>query len=242
MKPSIRPLVKKEVISSLNSAAAYLSALFFLILGALWYLRIHNFAARDYASFREYFSIFPLLFIILIPALTMRVWAEERRSGTDELLLTMPYTPGQLVIGKFLGAYAIFLTIILLTVPMILLLVRMGDFDPGQILTQYIGVLLLGAASISLGIFISALVNNQISAFLVTVTALLLLTVVFDAARWSASLPGWLASFLRYFSVNAHFESFARGVIDTRDLAFFLIGSSVFMYANRLSLEIRKWS
>jgi ABC-2 type transport system permease protein len=239
-RPSLVPLVKKELRTSLNSASSYLAAIFFLTLGSLWFLRIHNFAARDYASFREFFSIFPLLFIVLIPLLTMKIWADERRGGTIEILFSMPYRMWQLVLGKFLGAFLQFAVIMLLTLPLILILSQLGDFDFGQILIQYVGVLLLGAASISMGQWISALSGNQITAALISISAMLLFILVFDAI--AGAMRGFFSDLLRYFSLSSHFNSFARGVLDSRDLSFFILMTMLFLYLNARSLLLKKWS
>ncbi len=241
IRSNVAALIKKELASGLNNPAPYLAGILFLVFSWLWFMRIFNFAARDYASFREFFSLFPLLFVLLIPPLTMRLWAEERRSGTVELLLTMPYTTGQLVLGKFFGTYFQFVCIILLTTPTVMILRNLGDFDTGQIFTQYIGVFLMGASYISMGQFISVTCKNQITAALISIGAMLLSSLVFSALAGAAALPSWLNAGLRYLSTTSHFESFARGVVDTRDLVFFLLSSAVFLYLNRAVLLLRKW-
>ena len=234
------PLVRKEIQSGLNNVSSYLAAAFFLLFSSVWFLNIYGFAVRDYASFRQYFTIFPLLFVILIPMLTMRSWAEENKSGTSELLLTMPYKSWQLVIGKFIGTYAVFKIVVLLTIPLIFILQFLGNFSFGPVFTQYLGVLLLGAGTIALGQFVSSLFKNQITAALITITALLLFTLILQIL--SSTLPaGWLSAILSYFSLSNHFESFARGVLDSRDLFFFVIFTAFFLYLNSMVIIFRKW-
>ena len=234
------PLVKKEVQSGLNNVSSYLAAAFFLLFSSVWFLNITNFAAQDYASFRQYFTIFPILFVILIPMLTMRSWAEENKSGTSELLLTMPYKSWQLVTGKFFGTYAVFKTIILLTIPLIFILQFLGDFSLGPILTQYLGVFFLGAGAIALGQFVSSLFKNQITAALITIAILLLFTLVFELMSSTLSVT-WLADILSYFSLSHHFESFARGILDSRDVFFFTLFTLFFLYLNTMVIIFRKW-
>ncbi len=236
----IGPLITKEIQSGLNNISSYLAAIFFLLFSSIWYLNVYNFAARDYASFRAYFSMFPILFILLVPMLTMKSWAEESKSGTSELLLTMPYTSWQLVLGKFAGTYMVFKVIILLTLPLIFTLQFLGNFSIGPIFTQYLGVMLLGAFAIALGQCISSLFKNQITAGLISITILLLFTLIFEllAANLSNS---FLANILTYLSLNHHFSSFARGVLDSRDLFFFLIYTVFFLYLNTMVVILRKW-
>ena len=237
--PQLFPLIKKEMRSGLNNVSFYLAAAFFLLFSSVWFLNIYNFALRDFASFREYFSIFPLLFVILIPMLTMKSWAEENKSGTSELLLTMPYASWHLVAGKFLGTYGAFAIITLLTLPLIVILQFLGNFSLGPIFTQYFGVFLLGASAVALGQFISSLFKNQITAALITIAALLLFTMVFEVL--ATSLPTWIATIFNYFSLSYHFESFARGVVDSRDLLFFGTFTGLFLYLNSMVIIFRKW-
>ena len=190
--------------------------------------------------FASFLPFSPLLFIILIPMLTMRSWAEENKSGTSELLLTMPYKSWQLVIGKFFGTYAVFKIVILLTIPLVFILQFLGDFSFGPVFTQYLGVLFLGAGTIALGQFVSSLFKNQITAALITIALLLLFTLLFETL--ASTLPGgWLATILTYFSLSHHFESFARGVLDSRDLFFFIIFTALFLYLNNMVIIFRKW-
>lgn len=240
LQSAFLPLVKKEIQSGLNTVSFYLAAVFFLLFSSVWFLNIYDFAARDYASFREYFSIFPLLFVVLIPMLTMRSWAEEIKSGTSEILLTMPFTGWQLVFGKFFALFVVFKTIILLTIPLIFILQFLGDFSLGPIFTQYLGVFFLGASSIALGQFVSSLFKNQITAALITITVLLFFTLVFQTLTANLS-GGLLAAVLSYLSLSHHFESFARGVLDSRDIFFFLIFTGFFLYLNIMVIIFRKW-
>ncbi|AHC15004.1 ABC transporter permease [Salinispira pacifica] len=245
MKNPVQPvisLVRKELRSMLNGPSAYVVALFFLVFSSVWFLRIHQFAARDYASFREFFSVLPFFNILMIPLLTMRVWAEEYRSGTGEILFTLPFSGFQLVLGKFLAVLLLYTIIVLLTLPMLLILSALGDFAYGPLFTQYLGSLLLGAASISLGLWISSLTWNQVSAGLITMAFLLMFTLLFQALQELTATPDWMAGLFRYFSLNYRIDSFSKGVLDSRDFGFFVLMTVLFLYANAIVIRLRKWS
>lgn len=233
-------LVKKEIRSYLNSAIAYIVVVFFLVFTSVWLFYIQQFFALDRASLRPYFSIFPIVFILLLPALTMRAWAEENKVGTVELLVTYPFREHQLVLGKYLGAMALFGAMVVLTLPVPISLLRFGDFEGGQILGEYVGVLLLGSAGISIGLFISSSTNNQITAFLLSVVVLLMLTLIGEANAM-IDLPDALRDFVAYVSLSAHFENLVRGVIDSRDVVYFGLVTFTFLYLNTKLLVFRKW-
>ncbi len=242
MKRPLFPLIRKELTTSLNNAFAYMVAVIFLVFSSLWFLNINNFAANDYASFRKFFGIFPILYVFLIPVLTMRVWAEEQRSGTVELLLTMPYTARQLVLGKFIANLLYFSALMLLTLPMVFILSFTGDFSPGVIFSEYLGVLLLGALGISIGLFFSSISSNQIAAALLTLVVLLFFIAGLDALSYNSTFPAWLSGLIHFLSLNFHYDSFAKGVVDSRDLLFFVVATALFLYLNSMVLIFRKWS
>ncbi|MDR0641739.1 MAG: ABC transporter permease, partial [Treponema sp.] len=207
----------------------------------IWLFYFQRFFARDIASLRSWFAAFPLAFIIVIPAITMKSWAEERRGGTLELLLTMPFSGWNLVLGKFaavLGALVVFL---LLTLPLPLSILPLGDFDAGLIIGEYLGILLLGASASSLGLFFSSFCRNQAGAFLGGVVILLIVTLVNQVPQ-VLNLPLPLAEFINFFSLTFHFESFSRGILDSRDMAFFILSTLLFLFLNTQALLFRKWS
>lgn len=234
------PLLRREVLSYLNSPIAYVVAVFFLAFTSVWFFFIQQFVAQNVASLRAYFTIMPIIFILLIPAITMRSWAEERKLGTAELLLTLPYREGEIVIGKFLGVFALLATVLALTIPVPLSVGPLGDFETGQIIGQYIGVLLLGAAGIAIGLFLSAFSANQITAFILTAVVLLFLTLL-NQVTLLADLPPAIASLVNYLSIGHHFRAFERGLVDTRDVVFYLGMTFLFLYLNTKVLVYRKW-
>ena len=236
----LMPLLRREVLSYLNSPIAYVVAVFFLVFTSVWFFFIQQFVAQNVASLRAYFTIMPVIFILLIPALTMRSWAEERKLGTAELLLTLPYREGEVVFGKFLGVLALLASILVLTLPVPLSVGPLGDFETGQIVGQYIGVLLLGSAGIAIGLFLSAFSSNQITAFILTAVVLLFMTLL-NQVTLVADLPPAVASVVNYLSIGYHFRSFARGLVDTRDVVFYLGTTYLFLYLNTKVLVYRKW-
>jgi ABC-2 type transport system permease protein len=170
----------------------------------------------------------------------MRSWAEERRQGTAELLLTLPVRERELVAGKFAAAGALLLVLVVLTLPLPLSLLPFGAFEPGQIAMEYLGVVLLGCAGIAAGQFVSALSANQISAFLFGAVFMLAITMVGQIST-VAVLPGWLAAAISWISFDYHFDSFSKGVLDTRDVLYFAVLTVGFLYFTTKVLFVRRF-
>jgi len=233
-------LIRKELHFYLNSAVAWTVVTVFLIFSAVWFFDISKFLAQNVASFRAFFVIMPFTFIALIPAITMRSWSEELRVGTYEVLLTMPYSQIQLVIAKFVAAMLLVVAMLVLSLVVPITVGFLGRFDVGIIVTEYLGVLFLAATEIALGMFISSLTKNQIVAFLGTMVILLFFTLL-DALTRGGSLPDWLVSGINFFALNSHFESFVKGILDTRDLIFFIASAVLFLFLCERRLVLRKW-
>ncbi|MCX7025423.1 MAG: ABC transporter permease [Spirochaetes bacterium] len=236
----ILSIVRREMTSYANSPAAYIFVLFFLVFCSVWFFFVRNFFARGDVSLREFFAVMPAVFTILVPALTMRLWAEEKRQGTYELLATMPFSEGELVAGKFMATMTLIAMATALTLPVPLLVSMFGQIDPGQVAGEYLGVLFMAAACASVGQFVSSAAGNQISAFIFTALALLCLTLLNQLNVW-LSLPAPVANALNYASINFHFESFVSGVVDTRDVGYFSLLSVLFLYLTAKELKMRKW-
>lgn len=239
MKPMLSVL-RREIRSYFNSPIAYIVIVAFLVFCASWLFYVTQFAAQDIASLRSYFAIMPVVFIALVPALTMRSWAEEFKLGTEELLLTLPYRETDLVLGKFLGAYGLLLFTLLLTVFVPLSVSPLGNFEAGEIAGEYLGIALLGAAAVAIGLFVSSISRNQISAFIFSAVVLLVLTLI-SQVNAVVDLPSWLAGVINYVSLQFHVQSFIRGVMDTRDLAYFVLVTALFLYLNTKTLVFRRW-
>jgi ABC-2 type transport system permease protein len=233
-------VARRELAAYFNSPVAYVVVIFFLVTTSAWFFYGGQFFAQDTASLRGYFSRWPLLFILLLPALTMRSWAEEHRQGTADLLLTLPFRERDLVLGKFAASLALLGIMTALTLPVPLSVAPLGFFDPGPILTQYAGVLLLGAAGLAAGQFVSSLSTNQISAFLFGVLFLLFITLV-GRLPSLLLLPGWLSAVLTWLSLDYHFDSFLKGLVDSRDVLYFLVFIVGFLVFSARVLFLRRF-
>lgn len=238
---NVLAVAKRELKSAFNSPVAYVVILGYLLFTGIYLYFISGFYSLGQADLRGYFSIMPFVLVFLVPALTMRSWAEERRLGTYELLLTLPFTEGQLVLGKFLSSFALAAITIALTIPVPLCASMLGSFDVGILVAQYAGVFLEAAAAIAIGEWISSLAKNQVSAFLGTVLILLALVLVDRVSSFFGS-RGIVAFLVNWLSLSYHFDSFSRGVIDSRDLAYYVSALVLFLYLSSWGLNRRKWS
>ena len=237
--PRALALTRKELYSWINSPALYGISVFFLLFVSIWFYYFQRFFAMDSASLRPFFSGFPMVFILVIPVMTMKAWAEEIKLGTSELLFTLPFSEWELVWGKFISSLSLLLGMIILTIPVPLTLLPLGFFDSGVIFTEYLGVLLLGISSIALGLFISAIVRTQGTAFLWSAVILLAMMLM---SNFSQALPRPIALFANFISLSFHFESFSRGLLDSRDIAFFLLSTGLFLFLNTQVILSRRWS
>jgi ABC-2 type transport system permease protein len=233
-------VARRELRSYFNSPVAYVIAAAFAVFCAIWFFFVQQFFARGLASLRAYFSIMPIALSVLLPALTMRSWAEERRLGTAELLLTLPFSEWQAVAGKYIASLAVFGAMVVLTLPVPFVVSGYGWFDPGQTTGEYVGLVFYGLAALATGQFVSSLCKNQISAFLGAAGILITLSLL-DRALSFADFPGPVAALLAYASLGFHFDGFARGLIDTRDLFYFIAAASLFLVATVRVLTARKW-
>ena len=230
---SILVIAKRELGSYFGSPVAYVFLVIFLLLTGFFTFTAGQFFERGEASLGAFFGWHPWLYLVLVPAAGMRLWAEERRAGTLELLMTMPITPWQAIFGKFLASW-IFLGIALaLTFPVVLTANVLGSPDNGMIFAGYLGSLFLAGAYLAVTCLTSAMTRNQVVAFILSVVACLFLILagfnpVTDLmVRWAN--PAFIDT-VAAFSVVAHFDGFQKGVIDSRDLVYFLsvIGFSLF--------------
>ena len=238
---AIRTIARKELAGFFASPAAYLFVGAFLAATLFVVFWVETFFARGLADVRPMFQWMPVLLIFLVAALTMRSWAEERRAGTIELLLTAPVTPAELVLGKFAGAFALVAIALLLTLPLPLSVALLGPLDWGPVVGGYVAALALAAAYVAIGLAVSARTDNQIVS--------LIATVLVAGAFYLAGSPvltalagGRLGELMRAIGAGSRFESIARGVLDLRDLAYYLSLTGVFLIVNRLALERLRWA
>ncbi len=207
----ILTVARREIQGYFNSPVAWLFIMSFIAACGIFFFFVQGFFVADKADLRSCFSLMPAMFSFLIPALTMRLWAEEKKQGTYELLMTMPFSESDLVLGKYLATMAVLGLALFLTLPVPIMISAFGELDPGQILAEYIGVLLLASASSALGQMLSSFTKNQISAFIVSVIALSGLNLLSQISLW-LSIPALLSQALNWLSLNYHFKaSWIRG-------------------------------
>lgn len=239
-------IFRKELGAYFNSPQAYIFLIVFLIIGPALFLNLANggFFKAGQASLTGFFSFTPWLFLFLCPAIAMRIWAEEKRSGTQELLMTMPLRDWEVVLGKYLSTIFLLITALFFTLPLVYVVSHFADtqvpIDYAQIICGYLGTFLLGATILAISCCASALTVNQIVAFIIasSVTFLLIISGIPSLAD---TLPGPIATFLSKISLMSHFTSIYRGVIDLKDIVFYLSVIIFFLYINVRIIESRKW-
>ncbi|MDZ8119581.1 ABC transporter permease subunit [Pontiella agarivorans] len=220
----ILAVAKREWRAYFDSPVAYVFIIIFLMLAGFFTFSLAQFYEAGQADLNGFFQWHPWLYMILVPAVAMRLWAEERRSGTIELLFTVSVTPLQALLGKFLAAWLFMLLALLLTFPVPMTAAYLGSPDGGTIVSGYIGSGLLAGAYVAAGIFTSALTRNQVISFILAVVIGLFLILagyppVTDLlSRWA---PTWMVDGVASFSFMTHYETLQRGVIDLRDLIYF---------------------
>ncbi len=235
-------VARREFAAYFATPVATVFIVIFLVLAGSLTFTLGGFFSRGQADLIPFFSFVPWLFLFLVPALTMRLWAEERRLGTIELLLTLPITAGQAVVGKFLAAWAFCAVALALTFPLWLTVNFLGEPDNGVILTGYLGCLLVAGAYLAIGAAISALTRNQVIAFVLAVAACFLFAAAGSPVVTeflSAKLP-ILADVARGVSVNERFAGFTRGVISARDFLYFASFIGFWLFLNAVILEHKK--
>ncbi|MEW5863908.1 MAG: ABC transporter permease [Pseudomonadota bacterium] len=226
-------IARRELASYFTSPLAYVFLVIFLLLAGFFTFTAGAFFERGEASLAAFFAWHPWLYLVLVPAVGMRLWSEERRAGTLELLLTMPVTAAQAILGKFIASWIFLALALALTFPVVVTVNVLGDPDNGAIVAGYLGSLLLAGAYLAITSMTSAMTRSQVVAFILSVVLCLFLILagfspVTDLlARWAS--PAFVDA-VAAFSVITHFDGFQKGVIDSRDLAFFVsvIGFALF--------------
>jgi len=229
-------IAKKELASYFNSAIAYIFFTLFLTILSFLFFRVYFLVGR--VSVTQFFSFIPWVFLIFIPAITMKSWAEEKKTGTLEVLLSMPLTDTQLVIGKALSSTLFTFIALALSLIVPLLVSLTGNLDWGPVWSSYFGAALLAASYVAIGSFVSSTTKNQVSAFLITSVIILVFLLIGIEPVYSI-FPTYMAEFIKGLSLNFHFQSLGRGVVDSRDVIYYLSIIGIFLFANVKSLESR---
>lgn len=235
---NINAIFKKEFRSYFNSPIAYIFITFFL--GISSWLFFRTFFLSNEAEMRGFFGLMPWIFLFFIPAVTMKLWAEEKKLGTAEILMTLPIKDYEVVVGKFLASFGLLAVTTLFSLSIPLSVIYLGDVDGGALVCGYIGLLLMGGAYLAIGLFASTLTENQIVAFILGISVCFVLLIIGeDFVLFST--PDWLFPLFSYLGLGAHYSSILRGVIDSRDIIYYLTVIGFFLYLSTLLVESRKW-
>lgn len=229
---NVRTIAKRELGGYFASPVAYVFIVIFLLLCGFFTFMLGGFFERQEASLASFFLWHPWLYLFLVPAVAMRLWSEERRLGTMELLLTMPVTGFQAIVGKFLASWAFLGLALLLTFPVVMTVNYLGNADNGVILAGYVGSFLLAGAYLAVGCVTSAMTRNQVISFILSVVICLFLILAGypPVTNLLTEWPAWMVETISGFSVMPHFDAFQRGVLDSRAIVFFgsIIGFALF--------------
>jgi ABC-2 type transport system permease protein len=236
-------IFKRELAGYFATPVAYVFLVIFLALSGAMTFFVGNFFERGQADLQSFFMWHPWLYLFLIPAIAMRLWSEERKTGTIELFLTLPISLGEAVLGKFLAAWAFTAVALVLTFPLWLTVNWLGDPDNGVILTGYVGSLLMAGGFLAIGACVSATTKSQVVAFVITAAACFLFTVSGTGLVlnfFTGWLPPTLVEAIASFSFLTHFNAISRGVLDAKDLAFFASLIALFLFANAIAVDLKK--
>jgi ABC-2 type transport system permease protein len=240
-------LLRKEITTFLSSLIGYAVIIVYLLVNGLFlwiFPQQFNILDFGYASIDTYFMLAPWVFLFLVPAVTMRSFAEEHKSGTMEMLFTKPVSDLEIIFAKFLAGVLLVIFAIIPTLTYYITVYKLGlpvgNLDQGGTWGSYIGLLFLGAAFVAIGTFVSAISSNQIVAFLISVFLCGFMYTGFEFV-YDLSIFGHFGLLVRQLGINAHYSGMSRGVIDTRDLIYFLSLIAVFIMLTRFTLERRKW-
>ena len=238
-------ILKRELNAYFATPVAYVFIVIFLLLTGVFTFHIGELYERNQADLEPFFRFHPWLYMLLIPAISMRLWSEERKAGTLELLMTLPISLVEAVIGKFLAAWCFTAIALMLTFPVWITINYLGDPDNTVILAGYLGSLLLAGGCLAIGSFISSLTKNQVIAFVISFVICFAFNLsgfplVLD--MFSSWAPQAIVDVISSFSFLTHFESILKGVVDIRDIIFFGSLIAFFLYANVLAIEAKKGS
>ena len=234
----ILTITKKELNSYFNSPLGYIVVSVFLVI--VGWLFIQTFFIVGQASLRSFFNLLPILFMFIIPAVTMSSWAEEKRSGTVEVLMSFPVSAVRVVMAKFFSSFVFLLIMLALTLAIPMMVSNVGNPDRGIIIAGYLGAILLGSAYIAIGLWISSVTKNQIISFLVTVSIIFIFYMAGNSLILDA-MPNSIAAVGKFLSFSTHFDSILRGVISLADILYYFSVIVFFLFLNARVVGMKKW-
>ncbi len=236
-------LLRKEITGFFSSLIGYIVIIVFLITTSLFlwiFPGEFNILDNNYASLDSLFILAPWVFLFLVPATTMRLFSDEKKSGTIELLFTKPFTDLQIVLAKYFAGVILVMFSLLPTLIYFVSVYILGNIDIGGTWGSYVGLFFLASIYVSVGLFVSSLTENQIVAFLLAVILSFFLFIGFESIS-SLAFLGSVSELVLNLGINEHYKSMSRGVIDLRDIAYFIGVITVFVFATKTVLESRKW-
>ena len=233
---NVKYILKKEFKTYFLSAIAYIVISVFLII--IGWLFFSTFFLNRQASLIRFFSLLPVTFAFIIPAVTMRLFSEEINVGSYELLLTLPVSFKEIILGKFLAAVAFVGVMLSPTIVYAISISFLGDLDWGPVIGGYVGALLLGASFSAIGLLASCLTRNQVVAFIIGMAICFFLTLLIDFILFF--IPSFMVGIFQYLSANFHFQNISKGIIDSRDLLYFIILSFIALYSTNLIMQEKK--
>jgi len=231
------PVFRRELSAYFFSPMAYIVISVFLLITG-WFFTSELFLADD-SSLRSVLGVIPFIFIFFIPAITMRLLSEEKKSGTIELLVTMPISDLEIVLGKYFAGLGLLIVALVFTIPFALTIMLLGNPDVGMLICGYLGLILMGAAYVSIGVFASSISKSQVISFIIAFTIIFALWLI---DKFLMIMPSYMVPVLQFLSIDYHYANISRGVIDSRDIIYYL-SLVVFMISlSKLTLESRKWN
>ena len=230
-------ILRREFGAYFATPVAYIFITAFLVINN--WLFFNSFFITNQANMRPFFSLMPWIFLFFVPAISMRLWAEEKRLGTYETLMTLPVRDYEVVLGKYLAGFLFLSLAISLTATVPITIAYMGALDKGPVIGGYIGAILLGGAYLAVGIFASGITVNQVISFLVALSITFVLLIIGEDFL---NLPGNIAAILKPLALGTHFKNISRGAIDSRDIFYYFSVIVLFLTLNTWSIGSRKWT
>lgn len=238
-------IYRKECAAAFNSPIAYIVVFAFLVIMSFMFFVVNRFFSNPNPDLRGYYGILPFVFALVVPAVTMRLWSEERKQGTLELMMTLPFRPWEIVIGKFLAAYVVVAAALLLTVPVPFAVAPFtSETDSFALVASYVGAFLLAGVYLAIGAWVSSTTENQIVAYMLSVLACFVICLLGVPAvvDWvNKSVMSRAGNFVGFFGTYSHFEKFAQGQIGLQDVVYTLSMMGLFLGLNNFTVESRKY-